>query len=192
MKDMLAAKGVAINPAGPGQHVPCIERKIQTVKNRCRGIINSLPFNIPSQFIYWLLAFVVFGVPSKYNIPPVSSREPLTGRKLDYDKDCRIQFGEYVHTKAQGEPSNSMSSRTEPCIALCPVGNLSGSIYVYNLETKRVLMRDRWISLPIPEAVIKSLNVLAQSSNSTNDLTFTIGSLIIEDELMKEVYNPNI
>ena len=37
----LGARGVLVNPVGPGAHVSVVERKIQEVKERCRSIGNT-------------------------------------------------------------------------------------------------------------------------------------------------------
>ena len=44
MATVLNGKGIVIDTAGPGQHVPVVERKIQTLKQRVRSYENSLPF----------------------------------------------------------------------------------------------------------------------------------------------------
>ena len=40
----LAGLGIVVDVAGPGQHVPVVERKIQTIKERVRAHENSLPY----------------------------------------------------------------------------------------------------------------------------------------------------
>ena len=47
MSDELRQKGIRVNEAGPGQHVPAIENRVKIVKERFRGICNTLPFELP-------------------------------------------------------------------------------------------------------------------------------------------------
>ena len=42
-----------------GEHVPVIERKIRTVKERVRGIVNTLPFQLTEQLEEWLVHYVI-------------------------------------------------------------------------------------------------------------------------------------
>ena len=43
MRDELSGLGIVLDISGPGQHVPVIERKIQTVKERVRRAhVNNL------------------------------------------------------------------------------------------------------------------------------------------------------
>ena len=44
MRDELSKIGIVLDISGPGQYVPVIERKIQTVKERVRAHVNDLPY----------------------------------------------------------------------------------------------------------------------------------------------------
>jgi hypothetical protein len=46
MSEELSGLGIVLDIAGPGQHVPVVERKIQTIKERVRAHENSLPYVI--------------------------------------------------------------------------------------------------------------------------------------------------
>ena len=59
MTQALNQRGIVVNPSGPGSHVPVIERKIQEVKQRARGIINTLPYKLAACLIVQLI-FVDF------------------------------------------------------------------------------------------------------------------------------------
>ena len=41
MRDELSGRGIVLDTSGPGQHVPVIERKIQTVKERVCAHVNN-------------------------------------------------------------------------------------------------------------------------------------------------------
>ena len=53
---------VRFNPTGPGQHVPTVERAIRTIKSKVRGILNTLPYGLPSQWLVYLVQFVVMRI----------------------------------------------------------------------------------------------------------------------------------
>jgi hypothetical protein len=44
LRDSLLHKGVHLNVCAPGEHIPEVERKIRTVKERIRSILTTLPF----------------------------------------------------------------------------------------------------------------------------------------------------
>jgi hypothetical protein len=49
--------GIRVNPAGPGQHVPVVERKIKQIKERVRAHITTLPFILAHSLLIWLVYF---------------------------------------------------------------------------------------------------------------------------------------
>jgi hypothetical protein len=54
----------------------------------------------------------------------ISSFEQMKGRKVNYNVDLKLGFGEYVQVKNLHEINrNTMITRTECCISLWPVGN---------------------------------------------------------------------
>jgi len=184
--DIMASRGVSFNPAGPGQRVQIVERKIRQVKERCRCIMNTLRYTLPIKWIFWLLAFVVFTInrtPVAGGNSFVSAQECLVGRKLDYRKDLRMEFEQYIQAWTPNNVKNSMKPRTEGCIALTPVGNIQGSIWCYTLRTGKVVRRDQWIPLPMPTEVIEAVNALSNSEDDVpRALTFHNGDHNIADD----------
>ena len=55
----------------------------------------------------------------------------------------------------------SMAACTDGCLALLPTGNLTGSVHVWTLRTKKVVIRDQFRVLPMPDIVIAHLDQLA-------------------------------
>ena len=95
----LRTAGYLINPAGPGQHVPVVERKIRVVKERLRTYLQSIPY----QLMFSLLRYLVEYVTIMLNFEPNSQREDHTspyelfrGQKIDYKRQLRISFGDYA------------------------------------------------------------------------------------------------
>ena len=74
------------DPAGPGQHVPTVERAIRNIKSKVRGIINTLPYRLPIQWIIYLVEFVT----TRINCMPMrpshgwhSLKDMFTGTKFN-------------------------------------------------------------------------------------------------------------
>ncbi len=89
--------GVAVNPAGPGQHVPIVNRKTREIKERYRAIIVTIPWKIPAMLRAYLVCYVVSRpnlVPHRGDLINVSPRESLLGVKADYKRDARCSFGD--------------------------------------------------------------------------------------------------
>ncbi len=157
--------GYLINPPGPGQYVPIIvERKMRLVKERIRAYLQSIPY----QLMYSLLRYLVEYVTLMLNFEPNSKREDTTspfelfrGNKIDYQKQLRISFGDYAESQDPHITSNTMQSRTDPCIALIPLLNAQGSNLFCNLDTRRTCVRDTWTELPFPADILKRCNKLA-------------------------------
>jgi hypothetical protein len=138
--------GIRVNPAGPGEHVPVIENKIKQVKSRVRAHINSLPYTLCFALLMWLVQFCVSRinmVPSSVCGDNISAFEKFRGRKVDYSRDLRVGFGDYVQTHEPNIIKNSMSPRTEGAIALLPLGNLQRSCRFFCLSTKSYVTRDK-------------------------------------------------
>jgi hypothetical protein len=164
LKDTLNAKGIGVHPAGPGEHVPAIENKIKQIKQRTRAHLNVLPFTLASTLLVWLVAFCVSRinlVPSDVTGDRISPREKFTGRKLDFQRDLRVGFGDYVQTHEPNIIKNSQVARTEGAIALLPLGNITGSVKFFKLSTRSIITRDKFTVLPMPDTVISYMNAYA-------------------------------
>ena len=157
----LASMGVTLNKTSWDEHVGDIERYIQTVKERMRAIYNTLPFNkIPAWLVVEMAKASVFwlnGMPPKDSFGnQLSPRTIITGQKLDYNRHCRFQFGEYVQTHEQHD--NSMNPRTVGELALRPTGNAQGSFYFMSILTGQVLNRLHATPLPMPDEVVDRIH----------------------------------
>jgi hypothetical protein len=169
LQDELLANNIKFNPSGPGQHVPVVERKIRLIKERVRAHIHSLPFNLSQSLLVYLIYYVVSRInmlPNHNRMDEMSPRELLTGRKINFETtDLRAAFGDYVHATATNNVKNSMQARTQGCIALLPMGNLQGTMKFLRLDTNKVVNRDQWKALPMPDIVINHMNNLADLDN---------------------------
>jgi hypothetical protein len=158
----LQGRGIVVNPAGPGQHVPVIERKIREVKERIRAIIATTPWPIADTLRAHLVAFVVSRinlVPHRGGLINVSPREAFTGMKANYKRDARCSFGDYCECTSP-TTDNTMRPRTHPCIALYPTGS-QGAVRFLSLDTGRTCTRGAFTLLPTPQWVIDKMTSLA-------------------------------
>ena len=160
----LRTAGYLINPAGPGQHIPVVERKIRLVKERLRAYLQSIPYQLMFSLLRYLVEYVTIMLnfePNSQREDPTSPYELFRGLKIDYKRQLRISFGDYAECTDPRVTSNTMERRTDPCIALLPLLNAQGSYLFYNLETRRTCVRDTWTELPFPADILKRLNKLA-------------------------------
>lgn len=171
----LATLGINLNIAANDEHVPEVERRIRTLKERARCVFNTLPFRqLPAAIAVEIVHYANFwlncfphddGISDK-----ISPREIMTNTKLDYNKHCRLEFGAYVQTHEDHD--NSMDARTIGAIALRPTGNAQGGYYFFNLMTGKIVRRSHWTSLPMPADVIDRIHSWARRSAADKGLIF--------------------
>lgn len=156
-------KGVTIDNSGPGQHAQVVERMARTVKERVRCHANSLPYTMTKLILICCVLFCC----SRINLQPSSTctdltspMEQWTGRKPDYGLDARFSFGEYVQATVR-ETDNTLATRTEGCIAVLARGNSRGSVGMLSLRTNKIVTRDQFRKLPIPDVVIRHITSMA-------------------------------
>lgn len=168
---------VDINTTAAAEHAAEIEWHILMIKERCRGILCTLPYKaLPQLMLIHLLHFVVMWLnnfPAATGISSTFSPQELILRtRLDYNKHCRSPFGAYYKTHRENNPTNSMLSRGTPSICLGPTGNLQGSYYFFSLVTGKVIKCCNWDELPIPQSVIDSVAHYAAKSSSLSVIVF--------------------
>ena len=125
----VAEDRINLNVCSNDEHVGEIERMIRTIKERARGIYNTLVAvgikKLPGRLVVELIYTVVFWLntfhPSPSIVPNMSPRAIITGQTIDFNKHCKYEFGEYVHTHEQH--TNNMTPRTVGALALRPTGN---------------------------------------------------------------------
>jgi len=176
-----------VNVSGAGSHVPRVESAIRIIKERVRGHIAVLPFRLSFSLLVWLVYYCVGRinlVPTSSLTVPIPPRELLTGRKVNFKKDLKLSFGDYVEVIEQ-QSTNKMNPRSRGCIALMPTGNVQGTWNFLALDTGKVISRDNWVRLPMPDMVINALNTRAQAESIKvmDDPTFSVEGRAVELEL---------
>jgi hypothetical protein len=165
LRSDLAELGITLNKCSCEEHVPAAERRIQTGKERCRSICNTLPFaKLPGMLVVQMVSACNFWLniyPPKDGVSrKINPSELITGVKIDFNKHIRAAFGDYV--QVHEEHNNSMTTWTAGAIATKPTGNAQGGFWFYSLTTSRMLDQKRWTALPMPQDVIDRVAVLAR------------------------------
>jgi hypothetical protein len=65
----------------------------------------------------------------------LSPRDLIVGRKIDFNKHCRIEYGTYA--QVHEDHDNTMDTRAVGAIALRPAGNAQGGYFFFSLTTGR-------------------------------------------------------
>lgn len=176
IRDILRELKIDLNTAAQNEHIAEIERYNRVVKERARGAVNTLPFrSLPiimiRELIYlcvrWLNTFPPSGGGVSTTLSP---RVIVTGRGVDYNAHCQLEYGEYVQTHE--EHSNDMGSRTIGAIALGPSGNSQRGYHFMSLSTGKRLHRYKWTKLPMPDDVIDRVHQIARRQKAAVGLTF--------------------
>ena len=177
--------GIAVETCAPGKHVPKMEAANKKLKIKFRWQEHHLPFLMCTTLIIACVAFCV----SRLNLRPtqqstdfVSATEQFTGRKLEWS-DMKYGFGEYCQA-INRDTDNTMKARTQGCIVLLPLGNLSHSVKMLSLSTMKIITRDQFTVLPMPDLVISYLNNLAEAEGYSRGDDPSLGPLQdVEDDL---------
>jgi Reverse transcriptase (RNA-dependent DNA polymerase) len=153
-----------LDMSAAGVAVPVVERKIRTVKERIRSVLNTLPFELTEKLEEWLVRGATYSinlVPTRNSYDYSSPREKLFGATIDASYDLKHAFGDYAQVHEENT-DNSMAGRTTGCICLMPTGSLDGSWYYWSLRTNKILRRRRATSLPMPWEVIDAVRAIAR------------------------------
>ena len=195
----LSTLGITLNTIANDEHVPKVERYIRTLKERTRATYNTLPFKqMPSRLIIemvyaanlWLNMFLHPNGISQ----TMSPRAILMGHCIEYATHCQLEFGEYVQTHE--EHDNSMQPRTIGAISLWPMGNVQGGYFFSSLTTGRVLNRNRWTRLPMPNEVIDRVHCMACQEKANRSFIFQNRNQEVladqEEDDDDESYSPSV
>ena len=162
LRPMLGADGFEMDIAGQEEAVPEIERPIRTIKERARGIIHTLPWNVPLKLLVYLVFFVVLRLSQTAMVAGMESPfERVHGRKIDFRRHLKASFGDYVQAH-RNKLDNTMNTRTDGGIALYDTGNVEGTWYIFNLATNELIRRNHFNVLPVPQIVVDHLNSMAR------------------------------
>ena len=166
LREELAVNDIELNCCAAQEHQSDAERTARTIKERYRALYHSAPYGMwpkimvirgASYAVKWLNTFPPAGGISQAYSP----RTIITGRTIDYDKHCKIPFGQYVQAVTQNEPSNTPLERTIDGIYLRTLDNIQGGYEVLNLKTGKTITRHKVYQVPVTPGVIKRVEQLA-------------------------------
>ena len=123
---------LAINTTAAKEHVPEVERKIGLIKERGRGILNTLPFKkMPRLMLIDLVYHVVLWLNASGVSETLSPHKIVYQHKHDFTKHCKSPFGTYCKVHDEPAPTNTMVTRSTPATT----GNLQGTYKFLSLAT---------------------------------------------------------
>ena len=184
IRGILADMGIKLKVCSREDHIPGAEHNIRTIKDRVRCVLNILPFkkvpdrmliNMVYSSVFWLNAFPCKNGVSKQ----LSPRLIVTGNRIDYNKHCTLECGQYVQTHEQHD--NSMVQRTTGAICMRPTGNTQGGYYFYSLSTGRIINRRAWTALDMPNEVIDRVHKMSRRKTNGIDFTDRNGNVYDDD-----------
>jgi hypothetical protein len=123
--------------------------------------------------------------PKTNTVGGMARRELFTRVRVDYERDCKLGFGEYVQAYAEESISNTMQPRTFGAISFETTGNLQGTYMFLSLSTWKVVRRRTWIEMPIPDEVIELINRKAIQNISVPVDTAETDDISSHDEEME-------
>jgi hypothetical protein len=176
LRDSLLKLGVRLNTCAPGEHIPEVERKIRTVKERVRGVVTTLPFKtilliITAHAIIFSVMWINFFPPKGGISNTLLPQAIVIGLSPNADKHCRIPFGSYaqVHANNSQQSNSAMISRTVRAISLGPTGNIQGTYKSMSLLTGKLIKARSFTPLPMPEDVAKQVERMGASNYSSEN-----------------------
>jgi hypothetical protein len=160
---------VRLRTCGTDDHVPEVERSVQTQKNENRSLCHGMPYKcMPRVMLRELIqmgnTFLnAFG--SKDSIASgLSPRNVIDGLPhIDYN-DLKFEFGEYVQLHVEQKITNTMKSRTIGAIVLGPK-NILGRYNYMSLETGKLIDGRVVARMPISDDVIARVESLGTAQN---------------------------
>ena len=186
----MLALGIEVDVSAAGGHVVRIERRIQMVKERARAHLNGrIPFTPTELCLTYLALYCV----SRINCQQLGSkpgglspRELFSGRRVDGNLDFRAAYGDYVVCTVPNT-NNTMLSRTDDCIVMLPTHSRTGSFKMLSLATGKIVTRDQFQILPMPQSVIATLNAMAvrEGKKINNTQLHVLDELLFSNSLDK-------
>ncbi len=161
-------KQVEFSMTGGGTHEGVAERTIRLLKDKIRAILSNLPYDLPSSLQRWIVfyATTMTNVINRSSSIGVSAYEAYHGKKLNYKKDLKLEFGEYALVYRPAKQKNSLlHERCSGCICLGPTLNNRGTQIFFNIQSKRVIHSDNYKLAPMPDEVIEVLDNMAIQDN---------------------------
>jgi hypothetical protein len=162
--------GVEVDVGGARDYVPKVDAKIRRLKEVYRAVKSGLQWQLPESLVKDLVAYAV----SRINIQRTSAlsenivpRVAFTGMPVQYQKELRFAFGDYV--EAHEGTDNTSRPRSAACISLFPVGNSTGSWQLFKISSCTRVHRTNMVKLVTSSLVINAMNAIAEEEAETTN-----------------------
>ena len=187
VREYIERHGILFLPQPKGTHLPNVDNRIKIIKQRCRCYWKAVQFKMPPFLVPWLISTANKGVnisccrANEARVPP---QVFITNIRPDFVRDLRATFGDYVEShEHHGVLHNRVDKgRAYACMHLASAPE-SGVHFLLNLETMRVIRRDRFTCMnrPLPSEWVAKLSEMAISK------TLSIESLGPEEPALQSV-----
>jgi hypothetical protein len=155
--------GVEVDVGGARDYVPKVDVKIRQLKEVYRAVKSGLQWQLPGSLVKNLVAYAI----SRVNIQHTSAlseniapRVAFTGMPVQYQKELRFAFGDYV--EAHEGTDNTSRPRSAACIALFPIGNATGSWQLFKIMKRTRVRRTNMVKLVTSGLVVDAMNTIAK------------------------------
>jgi hypothetical protein len=145
-----------------------VDAKIRRLKKVYRAVKSGLQWQLPGSLVKDLVAYAV----SRINIQhtsalseKIATRVAFTGMPVQYQKELRFAFGDYV--EAHEEPDKTSRPHSAACIALFPVGNSTGSRQLFKISSRTRVRRTNMVKLVTSSLVINAMIAIAEEEVET-------------------------
>ena len=192
--------GIAFDLQGAGDHLAKIDAKVRRVKEVCRSVLSSLPYKLPEMLVRDLVQYAVNRINVRRTTSLTDNRAPrvlFTGRRIDFKKEFKAGFGDYVEAYNPKVQSNAVDQpRTQACIALYPSANVVGSWILFNIATGKRVRRTNFRVMKVNDQVIAAMNnakpaevdVIPMDSDQvdTNEVVEAVGEATHVPEVVRD------
>jgi len=90
----------------------------------------------------------------------IAPRVAFTGMPVQYQKELRFAFGDYV--EAYEGSDNTSRPRSRACIALFPIGNSTGSWQLFKIASRSRVCRINMVKLVTSGLIVDAMNAIAK------------------------------
>jgi hypothetical protein len=175
--------GVEIDVGGAGDYVAKVDAKIRRIKETYRTVKCGLSWSLPQCLVAELVAYAV----SRLNIRRTSAlsenvcpRVLFTGVPVNYKKELKVAFGDYV--EAYEGTDNTSRARSAACIALYPANNAAGSWILWKIDTRSKVRRTNFEKLVTTDLVKETLGRIVEEQDREAEQPLVPANVVVEVE----------
>jgi hypothetical protein len=174
---------ITLTTCDADRHVETVERQIRFLKERIRSVRMMMPYKkIPKRFTIEMVhrvTMLINSLPKQNGIHSIlSPREIVTGKKF---RCPSIKIGQYVQGLTGGS-NNTEQERSIDSLYIGRADNGSGHV-VFKLNTKQPVSVNRVTIIPTTDAIIKTVNDMAEQEQQPEGIEFSDmnGGITLQD-----------